>query len=311
MKRLHSIKSSVLRGLRSWVFLVLAALIVGGLVSYLLMPIVIPRPSVGIIRVSGWYLDEWTAPRVVEMLRYAEQDDAIKAVVLEIDTPGGWAVSTEEIYWNILRLREKKPVVAYINLIGASGGYYISVASNYIYAKPTSMIGSVGASVWLPRREEIYEDLIWTGPFKDTGSSRRDAVNRLEMLRQSFLAAVVSQRGERLDISEEELSKAAIYSGIEGIRYGLVDDIGSSSDAIEKAAELAGIRRYELININKELGLLRPWYGDLSAQESSLSPHRYEYWPWSEAPSGRKAWQQFIASAPQYFYLYMPPEVQG
>jgi len=80
-------------------------------------------------------------------------------VVLEIDCLGGDAVSTEEIYLNVLRLRGEKPVVACVNNWGLSGGYYVQVASNFIYAKPTSLIGSVGAWVWLPEQEELFEDI--------------------------------------------------------------------------------------------------------------------------------------------------------
>jgi len=114
------------------------------------------------------------------------------------------------------------------------------------------------------------------------------------MVRQGFLRAVTSQRGDKLKISEEELSKAGVYNGIQGLRYGLIDEMGASSDAIQKAAELAGIRNYEVVDINKELGLLPPWYEIPSFRAS----------PDLEAMKASARW------LPQYYYLYIPPEVQ-
>lgn len=254
--KIDSIKRAIVRGLRSYPFWVLAALII----AFLIFNGFIGRPQVGIIKISEISLDAWDAPKVVEMLQYAEETDAIKAVVLEIDCVGGGAVSAEEVYLNILRLREKKPVVASINRWSLSGGYYVAVASNFIYAKPTSQVGSVGVLASLPpEREKLYEDVLGSGPQKSF-TPRRDVVTWLQMVKESFLRAVFSQRGDRLKISKEELSKAAVYIGMEALRHGLIDDIGSRSDAVKKAADLAGIKRYGRVDINKKLELLPPWY---------------------------------------------------
>ena len=107
------------------------------------------------------------------MLRYARDDGNIKAVVLLIDSPGGEVSVIEQIYLDMLRLRQQKPIVASIGAIGASGGYYIAVASNFIYAQPTSQLGNVGAWTSLPSPERLDEDTLATGLFKATGSSRR------------------------------------------------------------------------------------------------------------------------------------------
>ena len=290
MGKIDSIKSTMARWLRSCPFWVLVALIIG----FLIFNAFIAGPKVGIIKISDISLDPWDAPKVVQMIKYAEETDAIKAVVIEIDCTGGGAVSTEEVYLNILRLREKKPVVAYINLWSLSGGYYIAVASNFIYAKPTSQVGSVGVWVSLPpEQEKLYEDVMGSGPHK-TVTPRRDVVNWLEMVKESFLTVVISQRGDRLKISKEELSKAAIYIGMEALRHGLIDDIGSSSDAVKKAAELAGIKRYGRVDINKELDLLPPWYEQVWAFEdrASLEPKTLK------SPADR---------LPMFYYLHEAP----
>ena len=141
-------------------------------------------------------------------------------------------------------------MVASIGTMGASGGYYVALAANFIYALPTSEIGSIGVWSSLPSAEELDEDIMTSGPFKATGSSRRKAVVELEMIRQEFVSTVVSQRGTQLKLSEDDLSRAEIYLGVEGVRYGLVDDIGTRTAAIRKAASLAGIRNYEAVELS-------------------------------------------------------------
>lgn len=230
--------------------LLLIGLILGGLIS---IPVV-HKPKIATIAISGEIFEQTYADDILDMLSYARDDDAIKGVVLQIDSPGGEASLIEQIYLDVLRLRGRKPVVASIGTRGASGGYYIAVASNFIYAGPTSQLGSIGAWVSLPTPEELEEEMVTTGPFKATGGSRRKATAELEMVRQEFVSAVMTQRGERLKITEEELSRAEIYSGIESLRYGLIDDIGTKTAAIEKAASLAYIRNYGVV----EFYILKP-----------------------------------------------------
>ena len=97
------------------------------------------------------------------------------------------------------------------------------------------------------------EEILPTGPFKDTGLTRQKAVGQLEMLRQSFLGVVLFHRGEKLKIGPEELTKAEVYTGLEGLRYGLIDAIGSHFEAVEKVAELAGVSHYQVVDIAEKL----------------------------------------------------------
>lgn len=291
MENLRHLKNTAARPLGHRGFWVGVAVVLGLVLGNLVFNGFIGQPNVGVVRINST-LYPWTAPSIVKMLEYAGQNNAIKAVVLEIDCPGGDAVSTEELYLDIVRLRNTKPVVAYVNTVGASGGYYIAAAANFIYAKRSSTLGSVGAYVSLPERETVLEAAIPTGPNKATGSSMREVVSRLEMLKQSFLQAVSAQRGDRLQISREELSRAGVYNGIQAVRYGLIDEIGSGSDARQKAAELAGLRNYGVIDINEELSLSLPaWY----VREAS---------PSTQAP---KLEGDML---PIYYYLYLSPEAQ-
>ncbi len=241
---------STKRLLRSWFtsipFFVLLGLILGVAIA---IPL-IPKPKIAIVTISGVIWEQAYTDEVLDTLRDVRDDNSIQAVVLQIDSPGGGVSVIEQIYLDVLRLRGQKPVVACIGARGASGGYYIAVASNLIYAQPTSQIGSIGALVGLPSPAELDEDTLTSGLFKATGGSKRKAAAKLEMVRQEFVSAVMSQRGSRLKISEEELSLAEVYSGVESLRHGLIDDIGTVTAAIEKAASLAGVRHYSVIKLN-------------------------------------------------------------
>ena len=278
MPRLESVKKFMRRWLGSVSFFALIGLIIGALIS---IP-AIHKPNIGTITISGLIVEQAYVDDILEMLRYARDSRDIKGVVLKIDSPGGEASAIEQIYLDILRLRSRKPVIASIGARGASGGYYIAVASNFIYAEPCSQLGSIGAWTTLPTPEELEEDIITSGPFKSTGGSRRKATAELETVKQEFALAVMSQRGNRLKLSQEELCRAEIYSGVESLKYGLIDDIGTSTAATEKAASLARIKNYGLIDINEELGIYRPLLiflsmEDLKAQTSLMPRYYYLY----------------------------------
>ncbi|MFQ6135708.1 MAG: S49 family peptidase [Candidatus Hydrothermarchaeales archaeon] len=230
-------------------------LILGLFIGYIIFVSLITVPKVGVIEINGVIMRKETADDVNEMLKYAREERDIKAVVLEINSPGGEATVTTELYLNVLKLRSKKPVVASINQVGASGAYYISAAADYIVAKPGSSIASIGARSSFPEREVLDERSITTGPFKEMGASREDYVKHVEEIKESFLRAVVTQRGDRLKIDKVRLSKGELFLGIDALRYGLIDELGSNEDAYDKAAELAALRNYELVNINEELGI--------------------------------------------------------
>ena len=257
-------------------FFALFGLILGGLISVA----VIPRPTIATITISGEILDQAYTDDILDRLEDAREDSSIKAVVLRIDSPGGGASATEQIYLDVLRLRQQKPVVVSVGTIAASGGYYVAVASNFIYTEPTSQVGSIGVWSRLPQPEELEEDVITSGPFKATGRSRRKAIGHLEIVRQGFVEAVMSQRGDRLKLSEEQLSRAEIYLGVESLGYGLTDAIGTRTDAMDKAASLAGIRNYTVV----ELDTGQPSYlfffsdvEDLKSQTSLIPIYYYLY----------------------------------
>ncbi len=119
MPKLESAKRLMRRWLTSILFFIVLGLGLGALIA---IP-VIPKPNVATITISGEILGQDYTDDILDMLRNARNDDSIKAVVLQIDSPGGLVSSTEQIYLDVLRLRQQKPVVASIGMVGASGGY--------------------------------------------------------------------------------------------------------------------------------------------------------------------------------------------
>jgi len=301
VSRLDSARNGALRVFLSWTFLIVVGLILGGFVaSYNLF---IGKPDIGVIRVSGIMLAQkfpgatglLSGGEIIEMLRYARDNQNIRAVVVEIDSPGGEASVVEEIFMELLELRKLKPVVASIDSSAASGGYYIAAAANFIYCKPDSEVGSIGAWSILPQPQEISEDFIPTGPFKTSGGSRQKAVVQLEMVKESFLRAVVSQRGEKLTVSPVELSRAEVYIGIEALRLGLVDELGTGTEAREEAARLAGISHHGVVDINQAV------FPPTEEQEPDI--------PLPPGVSvGLDALKSTVDKLPKFYYLYVEPE---
>jgi protease-4 len=214
------------------------------------------KDVVGIINISGAILLSEQVDTYVKLISHALRNDTIKAVVLRIDSPGGYADLVEEIYLDILELKKVKPVVASVTS-ALSGGYYIAVAADYIYAAPTSFVGNVGVIGVMPPTLIPSEIVIETGVYKATGFSQLLFPFNLSHALDNFASAVKTGRGDRLKISQTELKRGGIYLGSEAVKLGLIDEIGSLQKAISKAAEEAKLVEYEVVDLNeafKEVG---------------------------------------------------------
>ncbi len=235
---------SPLRFLLTIFFITIVPLAIG----LYLAPQLIPQPQVGVIRLSG-DIYSYSTYEVVEQLAYARQHPSVKAVVLVINSPGGSASHSEELFLAVLNARQDMPVVASVDVVAASGAYYMAVAADEIYAKPTSFVGSVGVIASLPGDVFIEDDLLTSGPYKGFGGTRDGTVRQIEQAKFSFLEAVRVGRGERLDMGLDVLSRAEVYSGVQSLRFGLVDGLAATDEAIRRAAELAGLARYEVVEL--------------------------------------------------------------
>jgi protease IV len=193
----------------------------------------------GIIRVLGEYRD----------------DPAVRAVVLRINSPGGVVAPTQEIFNAVRRLRDaKKPVVASLGSVAASGGYYVAVAADRIYANPGTLTGSIGVVMQLANVEGLLKKVgveyvvIKAGAYKDVGNfaramtpeERRILQAMLDDVYDQFISAVAEGRG--LDPKQVRgFAEGRIYSGRQARGLKMIDDLGGLEDAIEAAAKIAGL----------------------------------------------------------------------
>lgn len=234
------------------ILILILLIIISIAIGNFIFDVLIEKPHIGIIRIEGSISSEAKKDSILELIDTAKENKSIKAVVLEINSPGGEAAIIEEIYLSLLELRRKKPLVASIDQLGASGAYYIAIASNYIYAKPSSDIGSIGVVSVLPEREPLDENTITTGTLKGVGTPRKELTRQIQMIQESFLRAVLLQREDKLKLSKEELADAKVYVGFDALNLGLIDALGTKEEAIKKASKLARIINYEVIELNEE-----------------------------------------------------------
>lgn len=230
------------------ILLFLVVIIVPLALGLYLAPRVVPTPQIGVIRLN-YEISNATAFEFREQLLYARSDPAIQAVVIVINSPGGTASDSEDLYMDVLAARQDLPVVATVDFLAASGAYYIAAATDAIYAKPGSAIGSIGVISSLPDAPFLEEDVLTTGPYKSFGGTQDGYVRRAETLKFAFLQAVANGRADRLNADLDLLSRAEIFDGVRALELGLIDGILSTSEAFDKAAELAGLRDYELVEL--------------------------------------------------------------
>lgn len=213
------------------------------------------KPKIGVIDIPYTGINEDAAYVITAYLDYCRRDPDIKAVVIKMASPGGGASASEQLYIETRRLREEKPVVMAMNGIVASGGYMMALGTNYTYTKTSTLVGNVGVVAGSPPvlPPLAPEFIAHTGPYKLSGSSRRDWIATIDRLNEAFIEMTVRERGDRLKISRTELAEGRLYAGVDAVRLGFADGIGSDAQALEKAAELAGIANYEMVNVNVEV----------------------------------------------------------
>jgi protease-4 len=275
-----------------WTLLLLLALGLGVAASFLF----IPAPRVAVIRFSDVIFSD-TAAALETQLRYAEDDPSIRAVVLELDSPGGEAAASERLYYDILRLRERKAVVVMVGSLAASGGYYMASAADLIYATPSSSVGNIGVISSVPPPSFVIEEYLFTGPFKAFGNTRDSFTRQMELLKNSFLECVFAQRGDRLEgkVDRATLSRGELYVGTIAVQMGLVDELGSRGDAAARAAQLAGLAHYGVVDVAAEM-----------LERGALQPT-----PTPAAPPDVYGRLQQPSWEPGYYFLYLAPQEGG
>ena len=249
--------SALWRIATSWYISLVFVTAIGIVIGYFVFFEVYPgKPKIGVIDIPFTVITDDSAFTISAYLEYARRKDDIKAVVIKLNSPGGFASASEHLFLETRKLREEKPVVIAMADIVASGGYMMSLGANYTFAKGATEVGSVGVILSQPGPlipNPPDENTVTSGAFKRGGGSRRDWIRTVDQLKEGFAEMVFVERGDKLRISREELTQARVYPGIEGVRLGLVDEIGGETQALEKAANLAGISGYELVDVNTEV----------------------------------------------------------
>jgi protease-4 len=181
-------------------------------------------------------------------------DDGVDAVVVRIDSPGGEVAPAQELHAAISRLRDRKPVVASLGSVAASGGYYAAVAADSIVANPGTLTGSIGVILGFPTAAELMDkigvryEVFTSGDFKDMGSFARRPREAEEAVFDGVVADVYEQFLEAVmagrNMTREEalaIADGRIYTGRQALDAGLIDRIGDLHQSVLLAAELAGI----------------------------------------------------------------------
>ena len=207
--------------------------------------------KIGIIKIEGTIVEsESTIEKIVKY----RKNEGIKAVILRINSPGGVVAPPQEIYQEIKKTSQEKPVVVSVESIAASGGYYIACAADLIVANPGTLVGSIGVMIPIENIEDLLQKvglksrIIKSGKYKDIGSMTRPMTAEEEAILQEliddtynqFVNAVAEGRG----MNREEVLKIAdgrIFTGAQAIKLGLIDKLGNLQDAIEIAAGMVGI----------------------------------------------------------------------
>lgn len=204
--------------------------------------------TVAVVEVHGSITGE-TASGVVDNLREARQNDSVQAVVLDVNSNGGTASASEQLYLAVKRTAGEMPVVTSVTGSAFSGGYYAAAPTDEIYVTPASGVGSVGVRATLPA-QGTPANQISSGPDKAGGSTVDEVRQRVETLQDAFVGSVMAERGDALELTREELAHAKVYSGAAGVENGLADEVGGVGAAIAAAADDAGLSDYEVTRMD-------------------------------------------------------------
>lgn len=201
-----------------------------------------------------------TGKGMTDDLQKLREDDNVKAVVIRVNSGGGSAYASEQIWHEVMLLKEKKPVVVSMGGMAASGGYYISCAANKIIAEPTTLTGSIGIFGMFPDPSELITqkigvkfDGVKTNALSDFGAMGRPFNETESALLQSYIekgydlftGRVADGRGMAQD-SVKAIAEGRVWTGEQALSIGLVDQLGNLEDAIKVAAAEADIEKYSI-----------------------------------------------------------------
>ena len=204
-------------------------------------------------------------------LQQARDDSRVKAIVLEIDSPGGEVTASDAIYSAVVKARARKPVVVYMDSLAASGGYYISCGGKFLMANETTITGSIGVIIQTLNYEQLFNKVglasvvFKSGKFKDmlngarpiTPEERELVQNFIMKTYGKFLGVVAKERKLPADLLRNTIADGRILSGKEALENKLIDGLGELDDAFSKAKELANAPDARVVKYGPPFSLAR------------------------------------------------------
>lgn len=232
--------------------------------------------------------DEIAGSKVIQDLKELADDDDIKAVVLRVNSGGGSAYASEQIWHQMMNIKAKKPIVVSMGDLAASGGYYISCAADYIYAEPTTLTGSIGIFGMFPNAGKLLNDklgvhfsTVKTNAMSDFGDITRAFTPEERAMAQAYINKgydLFTRRcadGRKMQQNEiKAIGEGRIWTGAHAQKIGLVDELGSLNDAIEKAKKLAKIDDATVMVYPAKTSTLESILGSLT--ESSITDSKMQ-----------------------------------
>ena len=204
-------------------------------------------------------------------LQQARDDSRVKAIVLEIDSPGGEVTASDAIYSALVKARERKPVVVYMDSLAASGGYYVSCGGKFLMANETTITGSIGVIIQTLNYEQLFNKvglasvIFKSGKFKDmlngarpiTPEERELVQNFIMKTYDKFLGIVAKERNLPADLLRNTIADGRILSGKEAFEHKLIDGLGELDDAFSKAKELGNAPDARVVKYGPPFSLSR------------------------------------------------------
>jgi len=228
--------------------------------------------EVGVVEVNGAIMD---SKKIVQKLLKAEEDESIKAIIVRVDSPGGAVGPTQEIYDEIVRIDQVKPIYASFGSVAASGGYYIGAAARKMYANKGTITGSIGVIMQFADLSKIFEflkfkpEVVKSGIYKDIGSPNRPMTEKekallnatISKVHDQFRQDILKRREGKIKGDLLNLSQGQIFSGQEALNFGLIDEIGGLwgvSKSIHEELNLDGnFRKLKFIKLRKDSNLTK------------------------------------------------------
>lgn len=242
--------------------------------------------QLAIINIAGTIMPPFTEGWR-KQIAAATKDKRVKGVLLVVDSPGGLVADSHQIFHDLQKLKEKKPIYVAMKRLAASGGYYVAMGGGTdtkIFVEPTTWTGSIGVIIPRYNASELAERIgvkvepLTTGPLKDTLSPFRDLTDSERdvwkaIMDDSFDRFVKVIHENRTPLSEADvraLATGQIYTANQAIENGMADEIGYEEDALIALAEAAGLKTYKTVEYTSQSTLLGALLGGVEAQPSPL-----------------------------------------